>query len=70
MSQWHSSGAPKDKLMVGIPFYGRSFTLADEKVNGPGARATKAGKKGPYTEEEGFLSYYEVIAIITYEEFF
>lgn len=57
-------GAPKDKLIIGIPFYARTFTLRDPNNNGlhaPINRDTEGGPPGKYTNETGFLAYYEVI---------
>ena len=51
-------GCPKDKLVIGMPLYGRSFTLTSGDTN-PGAPATQ-GPKGPHTGESGYASYYEV----------
>ena len=59
MKAWHSSGAPKSILIMGVPFYGRSFTLQNRNENGVGAPAT-AGKAGKFTREAGFLAFYEV----------
>lgn len=54
-------GAPKEKLMIGMPTYGRSFTLVDETKFDIGAPASGGGKPGNYTAESGFAAYYEVI---------
>lgn len=57
---WTRLGTPKEKLVIGMPTYGRSFTLSDRSqyiVNSP---AKDGGKAGEYTREAGFLSYYEV----------
>lgn len=59
-SLWTRLGAPKDKLVIGMPTYGRTFTLTNTntfKVNSP---ASGGGKAGEYTKEGGFLAYYEV----------
>lgn len=56
---WLKLGTPRSKLMVGIPTYGRSFTLAGSKT-APPAPAKDAGKAGPVTRARGFLSYQEI----------
>lgn len=53
-------GAEPLKLVVGIPTYGRSFQLADAQFNEIGASAISAGHAGNYTNEKGFLAFYEV----------
>ncbi|XP_061191573.1 uncharacterized protein LOC133199721 [Saccostrea echinata] len=57
---WHQKGAPREKLIIGLGTYGRSFTLVDASNHGVGAPASGAGNQGPYTKEKGFLSYYEI----------
>jgi chitinase len=57
---WLSSGCPKEKLILGIPLYGRSFTLADVKKNGVGERAAGPGIIGSFVPESGFLPYNEI----------
>lgn len=63
-SIWVKMGAPKEKLIIGMPTYGRSFTLADENIHGPNAKATEGGKEGVYTKESGFLAYYEICEML------
>ncbi len=69
---WVAKGCPKEKLMIGMPGYGRTFTLLDSqqndldapcKVNGYDSESGNplyAGNAGPFTRASGFLSYYEV----------
>lgn len=55
-----AEGAPREKLILGIPAYGRSFQLANKNNNGIGAAVTGPGEPGYFTKEQGFLAYHEV----------
>ncbi|CAO1342835.1 unnamed protein product [Diamesa hyperborea] len=57
---WLSQGAPKEKLIMGIPTYGKSFTLANVNSNRIGAAITGPGIAGPWTREAGTLGYNEI----------
>nr|XP_056700803.1 chitinase-3-like protein 2 [Euleptes europaea] len=54
-----TKGAPAEKIMMGIPTFGRTFTLASQQT-GVGAAISGAGTPGPFTQEAGILSYYEI----------
>ena len=59
---WVQNGAPRQKLNVGLPLYGRSFTLSDKSKSGINAPAVDGGgRAGKYTRENGYLAYYEVL---------
>ncbi|CAG0903384.1 unnamed protein product [Darwinula stevensoni] len=60
---WLSLGAPKEKLVMGMPVYGRGFTLADPSNNGFYAPTAGAGTAGPYTREAGILGFNEICEI-------
>ncbi|XP_054032261.1 acidic mammalian chitinase [Dryobates pubescens] len=64
MSYWRDSGAPAQKLLVGFPTYGHSFTLQNPSNTAVGAPTTGPGPAGPYTGEDGLLAYYEICTIL------
>ena len=64
---WHTQGVAKEKLVIGLATYGRTFTLANSANYNIGDPVTGAGNAGPYTGEAGFLAYYEVTNIHTLE---
>ena len=58
-TRYEELGMPKEKLVIDIPTYGRSFTLTtnDTGLRAPAGPSTFAG---PYSNETGYLTYYEV----------
>lgn len=57
-------GAPASQLVLGVPFYARSFTLANPRLNYIGSPSKGAGKPGNVTHSPGVLSYYEICSTI------
>ena len=55
MSYWLEQGAPAEKLVLGVPFYGRALKLVDKNLNG-----LNAPTNGTVDEPDGGL-YYEVM---------
>ncbi|XP_053560677.1 acidic mammalian chitinase [Bombina bombina] len=64
MNYWKKKGAPAEKLLMGFPTYGRSFTLAGTNTN-IGASISGAGNPGPYTEEAGYWAYFEICSFLS-----
>lgn len=60
MNYWRNNGAPAEKLLVGFPTYGNTFTLSNPANHGIGAPISGAGTPGKYTQEAGELAYFEV----------
>ncbi len=58
VNYWLNNGTPKEKLILGMGTYGRSFRITGG--NAPGGPASGGAAAGVYTREAGFFSYYEV----------
>nr|WBV74231.1 putative chitinase [Pestalotiopsis kenyana] len=56
---WRNDIDPS-KVVLGMGFYGRSFTMTDSSCSTPGCAWSGAGKAGDCTATEGILSYKEI----------
>lgn len=63
-AEWVRQGASKENLVIGLPTYGRTFTLANPNLTDIDAPAARGGKPGQYTKESGFLSFFEVCEML------
>uniref|UniRef100_A0A8C9IC45 Oviduct-specific glycoprotein n=1 Tax=Piliocolobus tephrosceles TaxID=591936 RepID=A0A8C9IC45_9PRIM len=64
MNYWRKLGAPSEKLIMGIPTYGRTFRLLKASKNGLQARAIGPASPGKYTKQAGFLAYFEICSFV------
>ncbi|KAL9919317.1 putative chitinase 10 [Glossina fuscipes fuscipes] len=63
INYWLQMGAERKKLIMGMPMYGQSFTLAQASDHGLNA-PYGGGEAGETTRARGFLSYYEICTYI------
>ncbi|VFV31445.1 oviduct-specific glycoprotein precursor [Lynx pardinus] len=64
MKYWRNLGAPPEKLLMGLPTYGRTFNLLKASNNGLQAEAKGVALSGKYTKQDGFLAYYEICSFV------
>ncbi|XP_068171287.1 chitinase, acidic.1 [Antennarius striatus] len=64
ITYWMSQGAPAEKLLLGLPTYGRTYRLSTGS-SGLGAPANGAADAGAYTRTAGFWAYYEICQFLT-----
>ncbi|KAK2163330.1 hypothetical protein NP493_1463g01044 [Ridgeia piscesae] len=60
MTYYVALGAAPEKLVVGMPLYGRGYKIVDAAQHGPGTPAHGSSAPAQYTRETGVYSYYEV----------
>ncbi|XP_055378605.1 probable chitinase 2 [Condylostylus longicornis] len=56
-------GASPSKIVMGLPFYGRTFKTQFDGYYGDAA--DDVGFQGPYTKENGFLGYNEICSMLS-----
>ncbi|XP_055596596.1 mucin-5AC-like isoform X2 [Uranotaenia lowii] len=59
-----NAGADREKLVLGIPTYGRSYTLYNPDATEIGSPADGPGEQGDATREKGYLAYYEICTAV------
>ncbi|KAL4713729.1 hypothetical protein ACJJTC_004260 [Scirpophaga incertulas] len=65
---WIKSGAPRSKILLGVPFYGHSFKLEDANNHNVKSNATGPGIEGPYTLSPGSVGYNEFCIMLETED--
>ena len=60
INYWLTKGMDRSKIIMGIPLYGQSFTLASRKDHGLNSKTYGGASAGKFTRARGFLSYFEV----------
>nr|QDA39872.1 chitinase 4 [Phenacoccus solenopsis] len=65
VSHWLQKGAPRHKLILGLPFYGQSFTLKSPSSHEVGSKIIGAGKPARHTRVPGFVAYYEICEMVS-----
>lgn len=61
---WLKGGLQPSKLILGVPLYGQSFTLASAAKNGLNDKTYGGGEAGKFTRARGFLAYYEICDLV------
>lgn len=59
MKYWRDSGAPAEKLILGVPLYGQTFKLSSSDT-GVGAPISGHGAVSPHIQEGSMWPYYEI----------
>lgn len=57
---YKSKGVPAEKIVIGVPTYGKSLKLADPTKHEYKSPVAGGGDAGPYMQEAGFLGYLEI----------
>lgn len=57
---WIKRGAPAEKLILGIPGFGHTFNLIDQKNHALNAPASGVGLGGNFTLTNGTIAFYEI----------
>lgn len=54
------NGVQREQLILGIPFFARTYTLLEPLKTRPGSPALDYGIESEYTQQPGIMAYYEV----------
>uniref|UniRef100_T1J829 GH18 domain-containing protein n=1 Tax=Strigamia maritima TaxID=126957 RepID=T1J829_STRMM len=62
-------GATAEKLLLGVTLYSRSYKLKNPQYTNVGDGADGFGNKGPFTQEQGLLAWFELCSKLKREQF-
>uniref|UniRef100_A0A182MND4 chitinase n=1 Tax=Anopheles culicifacies TaxID=139723 RepID=A0A182MND4_9DIPT len=60
VESWLKSGCAPNRVVLGVPFLGRTYVLRSSQQNGLGSPTSGPGPKGQHTYSEGYLGYFEI----------
>ncbi|XP_037776495.1 endochitinase-like [Penaeus monodon] len=61
---WENLGCPRNKIVIGVPFYGKSYTLCNSSINGLHAPINGTGQNGPILKKKGVHMYFETCYLV------
>uniref|UniRef100_A0A5S6Q1D4 Chitin-binding type-2 domain-containing protein n=1 Tax=Trichuris muris TaxID=70415 RepID=A0A5S6Q1D4_TRIMR len=61
---WFTKGMPKEKIVIGLPTYGRGWTLLDTADPSVGSEAIGASTALNYTRADGVIAFYECCELL------
>uniref|UniRef100_A0A1B0DNH2 Uncharacterized protein n=1 Tax=Phlebotomus papatasi TaxID=29031 RepID=A0A1B0DNH2_PHLPP len=64
INYWIEKGADRRKIVMGMPMYGQSFSLAEGNRHTLNSPTYGGGEAGEATRARGFLAYYEICSNI------
>ncbi|ROT72623.1 chitinase [Penaeus vannamei] len=56
---WVNLGCPRSKIVIGVPFYGKTYTLCNASITDLHAPINGTGQRGPILKRNGVLMYFE-----------
>ncbi|KAF7490087.1 Chitotriosidase-1 [Sarcoptes scabiei] len=65
VNYWLGKNVDPKKLILGIPLYGRTFTLATSNDSIHAPTIGHGGRSGPFTRTDGILGYNEICRILS-----
>lgn len=66
LNYYINQGIPLNKLLMGIPIYGRSWTLSDMKQHSLHSAAVDKGEPGPFRGFRGIYLYPDVSIVFCF----